>query len=386
MPQPATDLIDVAIVGAGPVGATLAALLAGAGRSVRVFEAKEGPAADARTLALSDASRERLEAVGGWPGEAATAITSIHISQKGAPGRTLLEARDQGLAALGHTVAFSALERALLSALETSAVPVSFGAACNRIELEPERARIGFASGAEAHARLLVLADGGANAARIPGIAFSQKDYDQVAVVAPVTTDRAHGGRAWERFTPRGPMALLPVDDHYGLVWTATPAEGERLLALEEPSFLAELQDRFGDRAGRFTRLGPRAAFALRLRAVNTPIALRTAIIGNAAQALHPVAGQGLNLGLRDAAQLAATIAQAGEDDCGAQAVLRDYRDARRRDATRGVAFTDFLVAAFSDGRILPAWGRGLALTALDLVPPARRWLAERMIHGAPAP
>jgi 2-octaprenyl-6-methoxyphenol hydroxylase len=379
-------VIDVAVVGAGPVGATLAALVARAGRSVEVFEAKSGPSADSRTLALSEASRERLESLGGWPTEATTPITSIHVSQQGGPGRTLLEASDHGLAALGYTVAYSALERALLQALASAGVKVSFDAACTHVALEPDRARIGLVSGAEAHARLLVLADGGANAARIPGIAFSQKDYGQVALVAPVMVDRAHGGRAWERFTPSGPMALLPVGERYALVWTATPAEGERLLALDEAVFLAELQERFGDRAGRFKGVGARGAFPLRLRTINSPVALRTAIIGNAAQALHPVAGQGLNLGLRDAAQLAASIGEAPGDDCGAQPLLLAYRDARRRDAARGAAFTDFLVSAFADGRALPALGRGLALTALDLVPAARRWLAGRMIHGAPPP
>jgi 2-octaprenyl-6-methoxyphenol hydroxylase len=378
-------LIDVAIVGGGPVGATLAALVARTGRSVEVFEARDGPSADGRTLALSDASRERLDSVGGWP-SASTPITSIHVSQRGAPGRTLLEARDQGLAALGHTVAYSALERALLAALETAGVPVKFATACTRIELEPGSARIGFSSNLEIEAHLLVLADGGANAARIPGIAFEQKDYRQVAVVAPVTTDRAHGGRAWERFTPEGPMALLPIENRYALVWTAAPGEAERLVALDEPRFLSELQERFGDRAGRFVDVGARASFPLRLRTVNSPIALRTAIVGNAAQALHPVAGQGLNLGLRDAAQLAVSIAESAEDDCGAQPLLEAYRDARRRDASRGVAFTDLLVSAFADGRGIPALGRGLALTALDLMPAARRWLADRMIHGAPAP
>jgi 2-octaprenyl-6-methoxyphenol hydroxylase len=119
-----------------------------------------------------------------------------------------------------------------------------------------DRARLTLGSGREIETRLLVLADGGANAAKIPGVAFSQKDYDQVAVVAAVATDRPHAGRAWERFTPAGPMALLPVDERYALVWTATPREGERLLALDDAEFLAELQGRFGDRAGRFTPRG----------------------------------------------------------------------------------------------------------------------------------
>ena len=380
------SLLDVAIVGAGPVGATLAALCAGPGRSVELFEARAAISADARTLALSHASRELLEAAIAWPEAATTPITTIHVSQQGGPGRTLLDAREQGIPALGYTVAFSALEEALAARLAALGVPVRYGEACESIALAADAATLRFASGREARARLLVLADGGANAAKIPGIGFHEKDYAQLAVVGRVGTDRPHGGRAYERFTPRGPMALLPVADRYALVWTASPPEAARLQALEPAAFLDELQAAFGDRAGRFTAIEARAAFPLRLRAVNTPIALRTAIVGNAAQALHPVAGQGLNLGLRDAAELAATILATPAAELGDASMLDSYRAARRRDASRGVAFTDLLVGAFGDGRRVPTWGRGLALAALDLFPPARRLLAQRMIHGAPAP
>ena len=376
-------MLDVAIIGAGPVGALLAALLARSGRDACLFEARPGPSTERRTLALSHASRERLEEVGGWPAGESTPIASIHVSQEGGPGRTLIEATDQGLEALGHTVAYCALERAQHEALRGAGGRVSFGEACTHIDLDAQRARIGLASGREVEARLLVLADGGANAARIPGLAFTEKDYGQVAVVGSIATDRPHRGRAWERFTPRGPMALLPVEERYALVWTATPREAARILALDDRAFSGELQARFGDRAGRFHSPWPRASFPLRLRVVNVPIARRTAVIGNAAQALHPIAGQGLNLGLRDAAQLADVLASAG--DPGDAAVLDAYRDARRRDAMRGVFFTDLLVSAFADGRRGPTFARGLALAALDLFPPARRLLADRMIHGAPA-
>lgn len=377
---------DVVIVGAGPVGATLAARVGRAGRSVALLEARPGPAGDARTLALSHASRERLEALGGWPAGVSTPIRSIHISQQHGPGRTLIEASEQGLEALGHTVPFSAVENALHAAVEAAGVTIQFGAACERIELGPEAARVILADGRPVEARLLVLADGGANASRIPGLAFTEKDYEQHAVVATVSTDRPHQGRAWERFTPRGPMALLPVGERYALVWTATPGEAARLRTLEEPAFLAELQQGFGDRAGRFRGVGPRASFPLRLRVVNVPVALRTAVIGNAAQALHPIAGQGLNLGLRDASELADTIEAFEPEALGGMAMLDAYRAARRRDAGRGVAFTDFLVSAFADGRRIPTWGRGLALAALDVFAPARRLLAERMMNGAPGP
>jgi 2-octaprenyl-6-methoxyphenol hydroxylase len=376
--------LDVAIVGAGPVGAALAALLAPLGLEVALFEARAGAASDRRTLALSHGSREQLEGAGAWPG-GATAITSIHISQLGGPGRTLLEAAEQGIPALGYTVSYARLEAALLERLQSAAIAVHYGEACDGIEVGPEHATLRFASGREVRARLLVLADGGANAERIAGVAFHEKDYEQSAVVGTVRSDRPHGNRAYERFTPRGPMALLPVDAHFGLVWTAAPQEARRLLALAADEFVAELQARFGDRAGRFTSVEERAAFPLRLRAVNTPVALRTAIIGNAAQALHPIAGQGLNLGLRDAAALAQAIASA-PGQVGSAAMLDAYRASRRRDAGRGIAFTDLLVSAFADGRRVPTWGRGLALTALDMFPPARRWLAERMIHGAPSP
>ncbi|MGZ5041937.1 MAG: FAD-dependent monooxygenase, partial [Usitatibacter sp.] len=217
-----------------------------------------------------------------------------------------------------------------------------------------------------------------------PGIAFTEKDYEQSAVIGRVSVDRAHGGRAYERFTPQGPVALLPVGDRFALVFTAAPDEAKRLLALDDAPFLAELQSHFGDRAGRFTAVEGRASFPLRLRAVNVPVALRTAIVGNAAQAMHPIAGQGLNLGLRDAAALAAAVTSVPREEVGGAAMLDAYRASRRRDASRGILFTDFLASAFSDDRRLPRWGRGLALTALDLVPFARRALAERMIHGAP--
>ena len=384
------SLLDVAIVGAGPVGAALASLIAREGLreglKVALFEARSGPASDRRTLALSHASRELLTDAGAWPDEASTPILSIHVSQQAGPGRTLIEAREHGLPALGYTVPYAALEAALARRVEALGVALHYGESCEAIALEPREARVRFASGREARARLLVLADGGANAGKIPGIAFNEKDYAQQAVVGAVRTDKPHGGRAYERFTTRGPMALLPVEDRYALVWTASPREAERLLALEATAFLDELQARFGDRAGRFTGVDARASFPLRLRAVNSPIALRTAMVGNAAQALHPIAGQGLNLGLRDAAGLAHSIVATPLDELGGNAMLAAYRDARFRDASRGVAFTDLLVSLFGDARRVPTWGRGLALAALDLFPPARRLLAERMIHGAPAP
>jgi len=322
---------DVAIVGAGPAGAALAALLAPHGLDVALFEARGAPAADARTLALSHGSRELLEEARAWPA-GTTAITAIHVSQRGAPGRTLLEARDVRLPALGYTVSYARLEAALVERLRAENVPIHYGERCEGIATTEAGARLAFASGREVEASLLVLADGGANAGKLPGVAFHEKDYGQSAVVAALWADRPHGGRAYERFTPEGPLALLPVDERYGLVWTAAPDEAARLVALDDARFLAAWQERFGDRAGRFTRVAQRGSFPLRLRVINTPVARRTAIIGNAAQALHPIAGQGLNLGLRDVAVLANLVRGAARESLGGVAMLERYREARRRD------------------------------------------------------
>jgi 2-octaprenyl-6-methoxyphenol hydroxylase len=375
--------MDAVIVGAGPVGATAAALLARSGASIEVFEARAARSSDPRTLALSHGSRELLESIGAWPHVTTTPIRSIHVSQKGGPGRTLLEAGEHGLPALGYTLGYAELEGSLWQRLAALGIAVHTGEACEAIELAEDEARARFATARPVRARLLVLADGGTSAARIPGIAFSEKDYGQVAVVAAVRADKPHEGRAYERFTPSGPVALLPVGERFALVWSMSPESAAAHLALDEAAFLAALQAHFGDRAGRFLSVERRASFPLRLRSVNSPVALRTAIVGNAAQALHPIAGQGLNLGLRDVAVLAATAARHGVEAWGSAAMLSAYRDARRRDVSRGIAFTDFLVGAFADARGVPTWLRGAALTALDLVPPARKAFGERMIHGS---
>lgn len=377
--------VDVAIVGGGPVGAAIAALAAGADLDIAVFEARSAPSGDRRILALSEATRERLDEVGAWPATHASPITSIHISQRGGPGRTVLDAREMALPALGYTVPYAELEAALDARLHAAGVKVHYGASCESLALAPDAATVRFASGLEARARLLVLADGGASATKIPGIAFNEKDYGQDALVGFVATGRPHGDRAYERFTPEGPIALLPVGARYALVWTGSAQRTAERLALDTGAFLAALQDAFGDRAGRFESVEGRARFALKLRTVNTPVALRTVIVGNAAQALHPIAGQGLNLGLRDAATIAGLIRSTAPEAIGAVAMLEAYRRARRRDATRGVAFTDLLVTVFGDARLVPTWGRGLVLAALDALPPARRWFAGRMIHGAPS-
>jgi 2-octaprenyl-6-methoxyphenol hydroxylase len=230
----------------------------------------------------------------------------------------------------------------------------------------------------EYRARLVVGADGAHSQVRAAaGIGAAIEDYEQVALVANVASDQPHGDRAFERFTPHGPLAVLPL--HNGtlaVVWACTPANAQHLLQLDDAAFLARLQAAFGWRAGRFTRAGTRASYPLRLTRAAAPVAARTVLIGNASQALHPVAGQGFNLGLRDAAMLAEVIA-AAPGDAGAPELLQTFAAWRARDRSGVVRFTDGLVKLFGDAR--PGMGllRNLGLLLFDLAPPAKGALAR---------
>ena len=233
----------------------------------------------------------------------------------------------------------------------------------------------------EVPARLLVLADGG----RAAGDDLVMRDYGQTAIVAQVRTEIAHRGIAWERFTADGPLALLPfADGKLALVWTVSAARAPGLLEASGERFLAALAARFGARLGRFDDAGPRSSFPLRLwyRRSNTP-GPRVVAIGNAAQTLHPVAGQGLNLGLRDAAELASLVARCDRSAVGEAPFLAAFRAARRVDRLAAIGVTDFLVNVFSNASPLFRAARGAGLVALDLVPPARRLFARRMMLGA---
>jgi 2-octaprenyl-6-methoxyphenol hydroxylase len=229
----------------------------------------------------------------------------------------------------------------------------------------------------------IVLADGGANLAKVAAFEVREKDYGQSALLGRIQADAAHRHTAYERFTAEGPAALLPslAPCEYSLVWVAPPAKIAALAALPEPEFLAAFQAHFGRRAGRFVAVAGRRGFPLKLRTLNRRTSGRLAVIGNAAQALHPVAGQGFNLGLRDALHLAGELAGARED---VGAALADYALRRERDVGRTVGFTDSLIGLF-DGAHLPSRVlRGIGLAALDIAPAARRLVAERLSFGAP--
>lgn len=384
---------DVAIAGAGPVGATLALALADANLDVVVVDARaagETPRAN-RTLALSHGARlifERLgvfSALAATPG-AVTPIVAIDVSQARGFGAVQLTAAEQGVPALGYVVSYRALSQVLDAALQRAGLEVRFGASVRSVEASVDSATLRLDEAPEVRAeaplraRLAVVADGAASS--VPGIARRRHDYDQVAVVASVTLDHPHRGIAYERFTSDGPIALLPQRDRYALVWTRKPADAPALLALSEDEFLASLSSHFGNRVRGFTHVSGRRTFPLALEVADTITAPRTAVIGNAAQALHPIAGQGFNLGLRDAWELARLIVDSPREAIGAPPMLARYRQARARDRRAGIALTHGLVRLF--GNDLP-WlrvPRGIGMMLLDASPFAKRAFARTMLHG----
>lgn len=379
---------DVAIVGAGPVGATLALALAGQGLDVLALDARpphETLRGD-RSIALAHGSRLILERAGVWPRLAAvdgavTAIAEIDVSQAGGFGVTRLRAGEHGVEALGHVVSYVALQRALDDALVAAGVPVRFGASVASVDGGAAQARIVVAGDAEpVEARVVAVADGAG--AAVAGIARERHDYRQNALVAPVWRDTPHRGVAYERFTPAGPIALLPERDHYGLVWTLPPERTAPLLALDEAAFLAQLAHAFGSRVTGFVRAGARRAFPLALERARPLTAPRVAVVGNAAQQLHPVAGQGFNLGLRDAWELAQAILDAGPASLGEPAMLARYAARRRADRLSGIAFTHGLVGVFGADLPLLRLSRGVGLALLDVFPPAKRAFAQAMMFG----
>ena len=383
----AAETCDVLIAGGGPVGAAAATSLRARGVEVLLVEAAPEPADGFRPIALSHGSRLILEPIGVFGAIRATPIETIHVSQAGGFGRTLIRREELGVPALGYVLDAGALAAALAAA----AAPARVNGRVTAWRPDGDRIRVtvntidmaGDKPGAarEVGARLLVLADGG----RAAGDDLVMRDYGQTAIVAQVRTEIAHRGIAWERFTADGPLALLPfADGKLALVWTVPAARAPGLLEASGERFLAALAARFGARLGRFDDAGPRSGFPLRLwyRRSNTP-APRVVAIGNAAQTLHPVAGQGFNLGLRDAAELASLVARSDRASVGEPRFLAAFRAARRVDRLAAIGVTDFLVNVFSNASPLFRAARGAGLVALDLVPPARRLFARRMMLGA---
>ena len=383
-----TGQCDIAIIGGGPVGAALALALRGSGLDVRVLEAHpaELPSADARALALSYGSRLLLDRLGVWNKlNSVSPIRTIHVSQRHSFGRAALHAAEMKVPELGYVLPYPELYNALDQAMRHSDCTALYGASVTQLQGGAERAAVYYRLGnAEhtLHTRLAVAADGG----KLLGRLFppETRDYGQSAVIAHVTCAAPLPDTAFERFTSQGPLALLPYQGGYELVWTAPHSEAQSMLTWDDATFLARLHEHFGDRVGEFIGVGKRSCFALGLRRAprQSPMP-HTVLLGNAAQTLHPVAGQGFNMGVRDAWELAQEILDATPEQLGTEEMLTAYSARRRTDREAGIRFTDSLVRLFSNDLPLLSPARAAALSALDCLPFAKRFVAKRMMFGA---
>jgi 2-octaprenyl-6-methoxyphenol hydroxylase len=347
--------VDVLIRGAGPVGCALALALRGSDLRVALLEPQRAATASPppfHPLALSHGSRLILERLGVWPHLQATPIEKIVVSQSGAFGRTRLDAVEAGVPALGYLTDYASLVDAMRAPLAAQLVADAMPARC-----------VVHAEGAAADA--------------------VEKPYRQSALVALVETKPVAAATAFERFTAEGPLALLPHEGRYALIWSASPERAAQLACLDETGFLAALAHAAGSEPGVPIAAAQRAVRPLVLRVRTMRAAPREVYIGNAAQTLHPVAGQGLNLGLRDAWHLARALAQAA--DPGDARLLARYAARRRLDAAATIGVTHWLAAGFTGANPVLRAARGLALAALDGLPGPRRFFARRMIYGPSA-
>ena len=385
---------DIAVIGGGMVGASLALAAAAAGRRIVLIEgtspdSRTHHSFDERTTALGNASRRILEALGVWGGvaELCGLIRTIHVSDAGRLAFARLVAQQQGIEAFGFVVPNRVLGAALWEQIRRNpAISVRMPATVESVSTDTAGATVTLAGRRDGQgdggptvfrARLAVAADGAHSAVRRDaGITVTESDYGQVAIVANVATDAPHDGTAYERFTAAGPLALLPLHDgSYTVVWARAPEVAAATLGASDDAFLGLLQQHFGWRVGKFMRVGRRAGYPLKLTRADAAVAQRTVLIGNAAQSLHPVAGQGFNLALRDVAALAELVAQDG--DPGAAALLERFAQGRALDRRGVTRFTDGLIRLFGDTRAPVRMARDAGLLLFDLLPPAKSALAR---------
>jgi len=389
---------DVLIAGGGMVGASLAVALKDLSLKVAMVEAhpfsdQQQPAYDDRAIALSYGSRQILQGMGVWSAikAAATPIERIHVSDRGHLGATRLSAKQQRVEALGYLIqsrlygevmrdVLEASDITLIQPASVSSVESSVDHMTVKIQTMPMSAKV--SADQVLQTRLLVVCDGAQSKVRdMLGVEVSTHDYQQVAVIANISTEKPHQNQAFERFTKQGPIALLPMSEgRSSLVWTLHRDCYQQVMDLSESEFLKALGEAFGYRLGRFTKAGVRSAFPLQLTQAKQLTTGRAAVIGNAAHALHPVAGQGLNLALRDIADLAEQVAMAAEagTDTGSPALLNVYEAQRSADTQRTVQYTHSLVKLFSNEQAALGHARAAGLMLVDRVPFLRNKLARQ--------
>lgn len=381
---------DVLIVGGGLAGNCLALALQSSHLKIAIVETNtreqlhNSPAGD-RALALASGTVKMLEALGIWSHAKAfaTPIKTIHISDQGHFGKTRLSAKKEGVEALGYVITARDLEAAVGQLVEQAGIEqicparvigIASDEQFTHISLKQQEASLNVS------ARLVVGADGGQSTVRkLLEIEQELTEYQQTAIVATVKTELAHENVAYERFTSSGPLALLPFKQDYAVVWTRTKEDAEQLLMDSEEEFLASLQACFGYKLGRFSLTAPRRSFPLSLIRAKSMYSGRAVIIGNAVHQLHPVAGQGFNLGLRDVVQLAEMILNEAQQggDIGAPALLEQYASQRQKDHDTVINFTDSVVKLFSNEWLSLAAARSVGLALLDTIPGAKKHLAR---------
>ncbi|MDH5570457.1 MAG: 2-octaprenyl-6-methoxyphenyl hydroxylase [Gammaproteobacteria bacterium] len=393
---------DVLIVGGGMVGASLACALGQACQDSPLkiavlegtaFESGTQPSFDARTIALAEGSQKIFNTLGLWQAMVQLGvmpIKRIHVSDRGHIGSTHMDCKDHKVDAFGYVVETRVMGKVLHEAMAAlNHVDLICPANVISVNINDTAAEVFFTENGNERclrAQLVVAADGGQSLIREAcGVKSFTLNYDQSAVIANVACDRPHNNIAYERFTDSGPMALLPTcaqdgtQNMYALVWTVKPQQAEQIMALDDDAFLQQLQQRFGRRAGRFVKTGTRHVYPLRFLQTREHVRPHLAIIGNAAHALHPVSGQGFNLGLRDVAALAQVLVDAQREGrpLGDLDVLRDYAGWRKRDQWMTAFSTDSMVRIFSNNFSPLALGRNIGLLAMDILPPLKKRLAR---------
>lgn len=384
------ESVNIAIIGGGLVGASLALALQQGARErgwrialIEPFAPGDAfqPSYDARASALAHGSQQIYQRLGVWEqvAQRAQAIEHIHISEQGRFAAAELHASEQGVSALGQVVENAWLGHCLWKILDREIIDRHCPARVTRMQAQQNGYQLQLDSGQMLNCQLAILADGGRSGLRQQlGIHSHERDYGQTAIITTVTPAQPHDNRAFERFTPDGPMALLPMtNNRFVLIWTRVPNEAERLAALPEREFLGELQNCFGYRMGNFVQVGQRHLYPLSLVQSSEQVRSNLVVLGNAAHSLHPIAGQGYNLSLRDAMALADTLL-ASNQPLGDLATLQSYAAGQQLDQDLTIGFSDQVTRLFSNRTPGLSQARRLGLLGLELCPPAKNLFARQ--------